>query len=322
MILITGGTGRIGKHLAERLLEEGESVRVLAQEKSAASEELERKGAEIFFGDLLDEKSLEIALQEVEIVYHLAAVVDYLAPKKLMRNVNVEGTKNLMEICKTMGMKKIIYLSSTAVYGKKYENPATEETPCKPSNFYGKTKMEAEKIVLEAGGIILRSADVYFPGFVEGYHSVFSMLEKGKMRIIGSGRNRIQYVYIDDLIDALLLSRKKGRAGETYNIAGGEILTQEELYGLACKHLGVEPPRKHIGTAAIKFLLGIDGIISKLKRKKPKMISEYVDKIAADRTFSIEKARNELGFRPKTGYEEGLKKTIEYYLKHKKGNTA
>ncbi len=339
MILITGGTGRIGKHLAERLLEKGEDVRILAQTggftpdfytaaKTGSSkggikspngstiEQLERKGAEIFFGDLLEKKSLDMALQGIETAYHLAAVVDYLAPKKLMWKVNVEGTINLMEACKKAGVKKIVYLSSTAVYGKKHENPATEKTPCKPSNFYGKTKMEAEKVVLEAGGIVLRSADVYFPGFAEGYHAIFSMLEKGKMRIIGYGKNRIQYIYIDDLIDALILARDNGKGGEVYNIAGNDILIQEDLYNMVCRFLGVEPPKNHIWVAVIKFLLAVINILDRIKGKKPKLIPEYIDKIAADRTFSIEKAK-QIGFSPKVGYEEGLKQTVEYYKEHR-----
>lgn len=317
MILITGGAGRIGKHLAERLLEKKEIVRVFSQEKDAATEELEKKGAEIFFGDLLDKKSLEITLQGIETVYHLAAVVDYLAPKKLMWSVNVEGTGNLMEACKKADVKKIVYLSSTAVYGKKLSGTADENTMAKPSNFYGKTKLEAERIVLGAGGIVLRSADAYFPGFAEGYHAVFSMLEKGKMRIIGSGRNRIHYIYIDDLVDALVLAKDKGKGGEIYNIAGNDILTQEELYGLACGYLGAEPPKKHTVMGTLKALLAFASLISRIKGKRPKMIPEYINKIAADRVFSIEKARNELGFNPKVKYAEGMKKMIEYYKKHR-----
>lgn len=319
MILVTGGTGRIGKHLVGRLLEQDESVRILAKEKGAITEELEKKGVEVFFGNLLDKKSLEIALQGIETVYHLAAIVDYLAPKKLMWNVNVEGTGNLTETCKETGAKRIVYLSSTAVYGKKLSGIADESAETKPSNFYGKTKMEAERIVLSAGGIVLRSADTYFPGFTEGYHAIFSMLEKGKMKIVGSGGNRIQYIYIDDLIDALVLAKDKGKGGEIYNIAGGETLAQEDLYKLACGFLGVEPPKKHIGISTLKVLLALSNLISMIKRKKPKMIPEYIDKIAADRAFSIEKARRELGFSPKVTYAEGMKKMIEYYKEHGNG---
>ncbi len=317
MILVTGGAGKVGKHLAERLLSEGESIRILAQEKDETTEELENWGAEIFFGDLMDKKSLEIAVSGIDIVYHLAAIVDYLAPKNLMWKVNVEGTKNLMEACKQARIKRIIYLSSTAVYGKRLSGVADERTLCKPTNFYGKTKLEAEKIVVGAGGIVLRSTDTYFPGFVEGYHEIFSMLEKGKMRIIGSGKNRIQYIYIDDLVDALILAKDIGRGGKIYNIAGCETLAQEDLYGMACGYLGVELPKKHIGITKIKMLLAFANLINRIKRKRLKMIPEYIDKIAADRVFSIEKAKKQIGFNPKVGYAEGMKRMIEYYKKHR-----
>jgi len=123
---------------------------------------IEFENVEIFYGDVLDKESLKKAVDGVDVIFHLAAVVDYLAPKDLMYKVNVIGTKNLLEVSKA---KKFIYLSSTAVLGKKIKNiQADENTSYKPSNFYGKTKMEAEKMVKENNGIIIRSADAYGPG--------------------------------------------------------------------------------------------------------------------------------------------------------------
>lgn len=309
-ILITGGTGRIGLHLIKVLKKE--KIRVLVRPDDERIKELP-KNIEIVYGDLLDKNSLEKAVSGIDIIYHLAAIVDYLAPKNLMYKVNVEGTKNLLEA--TKNVKKFIYLSSTAVYGKNLFGIADENTSCRPDNYYGFTKLEAEKLVLKNNGIVIRSADVYGPGFEEGYHQIFSLLEKNKLPIIGSGKNRIQYIYIDDLISALLLA-KNAEKGEIYLIAGKDIKNQEDLFKICCRYLKVEPPEKHSSIFLIKLLISISMLIDKIKGKKPKMIPEYIYKITADRIFNIEKAEKELNWKPKVEYKYGIKKMVEYYKKH------
>ncbi len=309
MILVTGGAGRIGRHLVAALAKK-EKVRILLKggEKFSAL-----RNVEVFYGDLLDKESLKKAVYGCDTLYHLAAIVDYLAPKDLMWKVNVEGTQNIVEAAAGAGVKKLIYLSSTAVYGKKHPNPANEETSLRPSNYYGKTKAEAERVVLSHNGIVLRSADVFGKGFEEGYHAVFSMLQKGKMPVIGSGKNRIQYVHIDDLVNALLAA-KNAKPG-VYLVAGKEIKTQEELLGICSRHLGCKPPSKRSSALLIKMFVRLSMVANVFKGKRPELIPEYIDKLAADRTFSTEKAKRKLGFAPSVGYEQGIAEMIEEYKK-------
>lgn len=309
-ILITGATGRIGKHLVNSLVKQGEKIRALVR-----GEMVENEQVEIFYGDLMNKESLKKAVEGVDVIYHLAAVVDYLAPNDVMFNVNVLGTKNLLEVTK---IKKFIYLSSTAVMGKKLkELPATENTPCKPSDFYSKTKLEAEKLVKEVGGIIIRSADVYGPGFEEGYFSVFEMLEQGKMPVFGDGKNVLQYIHINDLVQALLLAKEKGKSGETYIVTGKDMKTQRELYELICKLLGVDFKEKHASAMFAEAKLRLKILSSKIKGKKPGFIPEYVKKLSANRVFDITKAKNELGFQPQVEYEKGISEIIDEYKKLK-----
>jgi nucleoside-diphosphate-sugar epimerase len=150
-----------------------------------------------------------------------------------MFNINVVGTKNLLQ---TSQGQKFIYLSSTAAMGKKLkEIPATEETPCIPSNYYGQTKLEAEGLVRKAGGIVIRSADIMGPGFEEGYNYVLSRIAEERMVIPGNGKNFIQWVHIKDLVQALLLAKEKGKLGEVYIIAGKEVRTLNECFALLGK---------------------------------------------------------------------------------------
>jgi len=310
-ILITGATGKIGRHLVNALLKQGEDIRVFVREKMT-----EFENVEVFYGDVLDKESLKKAVEGINLIYHLAAVVDYLAPKDLMFQVNVIGTRNLLEVS---AGKKIIYLSTTGVMGKKLkDSPANENTPCHPSDYYGWTKLEAEKFARENGAIIIRSADVYGPGFEEGYFTVFEGLEKGKLPIFGDGKNIIQYVHINDLIQALLLAKEKGKPGEVYIITGKDFKTQRECFEIVCKYLGVEPPKKHVSPLFAKSLLQLKILKSKLKKERPKIIPEYINKLTADRLFDITKAKTELGYNPIVEYENGISEMIEEYKKSKK----
>ncbi|NIM46972.1 MAG: NAD-dependent epimerase/dehydratase family protein [Candidatus Aenigmarchaeota archaeon] len=306
-ILVTGATGRIGKHLVKALLDKGEKVRVLIRKTMT-----EFENVETFYGDLLDRKSLKKAVEDIDTVFHLAAVVDYTAPEDLMFRINVIGTRNILDVFKG---DKFIYLSSTAVLGKKLKDlPADENTDYNPSNLYGRTKMEAEKLVKENKGIIIRSPDVLMPRFVEGYDFIFSKLLEGEMSIIGDGKNFIDYIHISDLIQALLLAKDKGRRGEIYLVSGKGVKTQKQCLELACKYLNVEAPKKHKTALSAKVFSRGSVIKSKIKGKTPEFIPEYVEKMLRNRTFDITKAKNELSFEPKIDLETSIKEMVEDYL--------
>lgn len=309
-VLVTGGTGRIGKHLINALIKQGETVRALVLEGM-----VENENVEIFYGDVLNKEALAKAADGVDVIYHLAAIVDYLAPKDLMFKVNVIGTKNLLEASKA---KKFIYLSSTASMGKKLkEIPANENTQCNPSDFYGKTKFDAERLVKEAGGIVIRSADVFGQGFTEGYEYVISGLENGVLPVVGDGKNFIQWIHISDLIQALLLAKENGKPGETYIVAGKEIKTLNECIELLCKYLNVETPKKHASKFLAKTAAKYKVFKAKISKERPKIIPEYIEKMTANRSFDISKAKKELGFEPKVSYEEAAKEMVEEHIKSK-----
>lgn len=315
MILITGGSGRVGKYLVSALLEKKFSVHVFERKAAAARQ---RKNLEFFYGDIIKKEDCEAAMKGVHIVFHLAAIVDYLAPKKLVYDVNVNGTRNIVEAAKKVGAK-IIFLSSTAAMGKKLSHlPANEQSSCRPTDFYGQTKLEAEKIVREVGGIIIRSVDIVGPGFDEGYNTIAEKIFDGKMQIIGDGKNLIQYIHISDLVQALMLAKDKGRAGEIYIVAGPEAKTQEECFAMLAKYLHKPAPQKKISVELARFLAKVNVVKAKLRRKRPNFIPAYVDKIVANREFDISKAREELGFEPKVNAEEQAREMVEEFLKKRR----
>ncbi|MGD0729037.1 MAG: NAD-dependent epimerase/dehydratase family protein [Candidatus Micrarchaeaceae archaeon] len=307
MILVTGGAGHLGKHLVQELVKNGETVRVLSKE------ETEIKGVEVVVGDILDKITVKKAVEGADTIYHLAAMVDYNpVPKKLMYDVNVNGTKNLLEFSKA---DKFIFQSTTSVYGKKMKhNPANEKTPCNPSSHYGKTKEIAEKLVLDKDGIVLRAPVIYGPGFNDGFQFVLSQIEKGKMRLIGTGDNMIQWIHVDDLVQALVLAKDKGKKGEIYLVAGRDTKTQRELFALLANDLKVAKPTKKISPALATFMAHYKTISSKLKGKSSKLTAEHISRITSNRLFNISKAEKELGFNPRVNYKHGASEIVEEYI--------
>ncbi len=305
MILITGSTGRIGHHLVNELVKRGEDVKALVRDKQKITDKMKILPENLYLveGDITDKNSLENIMNDVDTVYHLAASVDYNASKDLMYKVNVEGTKNMLEVSKG---KKFIHMSSTSVMGKNTSEYADESTPYSPTDYYGKTKMEAEKMALKNNAIVIRATDVYGPGIHEGYFQIIKNIQKGKQIIIGSGKNRLQYLHVKDLVYGLIAASKKGKQGEVYLIAGPESMTQKELYETIAKNLNVEPPKKSMPTWLVKLMA------QTVMRKK--IIPAYVDKLSADRTFNLGKLKGELDFEPKITYEQGLKEIVNEFL--------
>ena len=307
MILVTGATGHLGKPLVHELLKHGEKVRVIAKDGP------DIEGVDMIRGDILDHNAVNRAMEGVGTVYHLAAIVNYKSvPKKLMYSVNVNGTKNVLD---NLGGRKLIYQSSTAVYGNDMrENPANEDTPYNPSNYYGETKMLAEKLVLERGGVVLRSPVIYGKGFDSGFDYVLAQIKKGKMRIIGDGKNRIQWVHINDIVHALVLAKDKGRSGNAYLIAGSEAKTQRELFALLAKELGVQAPEKSVSEGMVNLMARYKMFTAMLKGKQAKITPEEIARITSNRLFDTSKAERELGFRSKVSYEQGAKEIVQEYL--------
>jgi nucleoside-diphosphate-sugar epimerase len=232
-----------------------------------------------------------------------------------MYEVNVNGTKMLLNYSKA---KKFVYQSTTSVYGRRMrENPATESTPYNPYSFYGKTKVMAEKLVMEKRGIIVRSPVIYGPGFNEGFQFVLSRIEKGKLPIIGKGDNAIQWIHINDLVQALLLVKERGISGETYLVAGGEAKTQTELFSLLAKCLGVDPPSKRVSEFMAVSMARYSEFTAIMTRKEPRITADQISRITSNRAFDITKARTQLGFNPKMDYAKGAIEMVREYLGRK-----
>lgn len=310
-ILVTGGTGFIGRHLIESLNKEEHEITIYAIDP------IQIENVNIIIGDIRDETNLKETFEKVrpELVFHLAAIVSYSAPKELMYSVNVEGTKNVVDKCLKYE-SKMVFTSSVSVIGR-FEGIANEDTPCKPFTTYGKTKLEAEKIVVKAyqeNGLpisIIRPAPAYGEGSPQ-YRVLIPSIAKGKLPIIGSGETTTHQIYVKNLIDALLLlAYEKKAEGEIFIAADEETITLKELYYFILDYLGIKREIKHVPVFLAKMAALFSEIKARLTGKRPKISREFLETILAHRHYDISKIKN-LGYKPKYTLKEGMSRTIEW----------
>jgi nucleoside-diphosphate-sugar epimerase len=318
LILVTGAGGRLGKNLLKLLLEKRANVRVLAR---AGADLSFPKEVEIFPGDIVHPNTLFDAVRGVDIVFHLAALVDYVSSEKRLYDVNVEGTRNLLNVCveAAPNLRRFVYCSSTSVMGKELaEIPANEKTECLPTDNYGYSKLMAEKVVLEYKKrlpvVIVRPAVIYGKGFDEGYFPVLKLIKHNKMKIIDSGSNVIPFVHAKDVANALFLASESKKApGQIYIITGREQMTQKEVFEIAARELGVKPPHQHIPHFLAEFGIQLSYPLSFLGWKRTRVDLENLAVLSSNRVFDISKAKKELGYSPSVRLEEGIKEMVEYY---------
>lgn len=318
LALVTGAGGRLGRHLLRLLLERHYPVRVLAR---AGADLSFPPGVEVVPGDITHFYTLHQAVEGADIVFHLAALVDYTTSEKNLFEVNVEGTRNLLKACVEFApkLKRFVYCSSTAVMGKELaEIPANEKTECIPTDNYGLSKLMAEKVVMEYKNklpvVIIRPAVIYGEGFNESYFPVFKLLQQHRFRIIDSGDNILPFVHAKDVAQALLLAAEKRKAvGNVYIIAGGEQMTQKEILEIAARELGVKPPKKHIPRFLAELRVQLSYMKSFFTGRNPKLTLEDIAVLSSNRLFDISKAKKELGYSPQVRLEDGIKEMVEYY---------
>ena len=316
-ILVTGAAGFIGGHVCRRLASQGYSVRGLVRK---ASESLKSSGIELAVGDLTDSDSLQDAVKGVDVIYHIAAIFRSNVSRKQMWDTNVMGTRRLLDLAVRSGIQRFVYCSTVGVHGEiRTRTPANEETPYGPGDDYQATKTEAEKVVLEylRGNrlpiTIFRPGGVYGPGDTR-----FLKLVKGVHRrrfvMIGSGKVLYQMIYIDDLVDGILLCGSLDRAiGNIYILSGEQPTTLNELVGTVAEVLQVRGPRFHIPFAPVYAGAYLCELVCRPLKIEPPIFRRRIDFFRKDRAFDISKAKRELGFRPKVDLKTGLQLTVSWY---------
>ena len=324
---ITGINGFIGSNLATRLIGEGQEVSGLVRKTSDLSF-LKGLKVKLFFGDLSNRALLDKATRGINIVYHVAGLTSDWGPIELFRKVNVEGTKNLLESSLKSGVKRFVFISSTAVHGFGGFHNATEDSPKMATIFpYCITKKEAEDLInrfhRETGlpTLIIRPGNVFGPRDRVTFVKMAELLEKRQMAYISRGRPLTCPTYVENLVDAILLAgSRKDTVGETFIITDGLKITWKEYIDKIAEKLGVGRPL-FSAPYCLAYSAGAvcEAILKLFRSKKPPIITRYRIAIAGkDYHFSIEKARTKLGYQPRVSLDEAMERTVKWYKSNSK----
>lgn len=325
-VLITGGTGFIGSNLALRCLDRGDVVRVYAQVNTPAEAEnarlVETQGAEIIQGSMTEKEKVFQAAQNIDIVFHLAAAQhEANIPDRLFWDVNFSGTKTILKASRQAGVKRFIHGSTIGVYGSALGGMIDEDSPLRPDNIYGTTKLAGESAVLSSRDklpiVVIRISETYGPGD-RRLLKLFKGIEKKTFPVIGDGNNIHHLIYIHDLIDGLFLSAEKQTSvGEIFVLAGREPLTTTEMVRTVAQVLDRPFPKLRLPLTPFLMLATAMELVLRPAGIQPPLHRRRMDFFKKSFLFSQKKTTELLDFSPKTTFHQGVSKTAEWYRQQK-----
>jgi nucleoside-diphosphate-sugar epimerase len=322
-ILVTGANGFLGRHLVLALQARGDTVRALTSPKGDSTW-LEQRGVAIFRGDIGDTGVLMVAMRGADAVVHLVAQTGKWGSIQDSYAVNVTGTASVCRIALAAGVHRLVHISTFTIYNMAIGRPVTEEDPLAPLNEpYSMTKAEGDKVVQRLiahdhlPAVILRLGALFGPGDRLNFGRLADRVHAGKGIIVGSGGNAVPFIYIDDVVHALLLALDCERAvGHIFNIGNDQPLTQEQYLSAIAQELGVAPPRLHVPYSAMYAAAYMAERVATLSGFRiPPVVTRHGVKILGEESrLSIERARNDLGFVPQVPLREGVRRAAAWYL--------
>lgn len=319
-ILVTGASGFIGSKLCNELVKNYE-VKAFVR-KESVTKNLNSK-IEITYGDLLDIKSIEKAILDVDVIYNLAAA---LPNAKLSNdnfyNINGKGAQNILEAAKkSKKMKQFIHCSTAFTSWGKI--PFTnEENECSPETIYEKSKFEGEQILKSMLGKTEFPITIVKPGLIYSPNSsflyrIFKSLEKGSFFYIDHGENLFEMTYIQDLVDflqKLLLNEKS--YNDIFIVSQRNPKLFREIVEKSAEYLKISPPKHRIPKNLFQILLYIFLGLSKIANINSPISKDTYKTLTRDRAFDTRKVVGKLGYNPKTTIEKGLFMAVKEYKKN------
>ena len=326
-ILITGASGFIGSNLVEYLIKDkkpDENLRLLVPPWENL-QNLPKGVFEIAIADVRNETEVERAAEGVDVIYHLAAKT--IIPNgsyDYYKDTNVDGTRNLLAAARKHRVKKFIFFSSISVYGLPEWvgdiEGCDEEWPKNFSEAYGHTKAEAEKILLEANKnwglnyIIIRPTTVYGPKDKAGIFQLLKAINLGVFFFIGNAKNKMDYVYVEDLVRAARISEKEEIVNEDFIIGAGKPTTQRDLVRIAASVLGKSVSKIYVPKLLALFMAYFIQGISNILHIRPLLFPDRVKVLTSNCYFDISKAKGMLKYTPKYDLNKGIKQTVRWFM--------
>jgi nucleoside-diphosphate-sugar epimerase len=303
---VTGGSGFVGRHLIRRLLADGREVRSLDLVP------LDLPGVQALVGDVRDAGAMRRLLVGAEVLVHAAAALPIAGSARALHSVNVDGTRTVVAAATQARVKRVVVVSSAVVYGLQ-PPPLGEETAPAPIERYGRTKLEAEGVARKAGAVVLRPTAVVGAERLGLYALLCDWIREGRrVYVLGSGRTRYQLLAVDDLVEAIVLSARRGRPGETYNLGATRFGTVRSDLEQLILHAG--SASRVVAVPALPARALLAGLA--LLRLSP--LSQWQYRSAArDIVLDVGRAERELGWTPRRSNVEALAQTYDWYVAHR-----
>jgi nucleoside-diphosphate-sugar epimerase len=317
-VLVTGASGFTGSHLANRLADLGYHVRGFIRPASNVRR-LQLGKMDLVTGDLRKQRDVDQAVRGVDWVFHIGALYRSVKePDRAYWESNVAGTGYLLEAARRHGVQRLVHCSTIGVHGDVREVPGCERSPLAPGDIYQVTKLAGERLAHQAAAaglpvVVARPAGIYGPGDLR-FWKLFSLVQRGRFVMFGTGQTYLHLVYIDDLVDGLILcAQVAASCGQTYILAGDRYVSLNELVALVAAAVDARrPPWRlpfwplQLASTLCEGLLRPWGVEPPLHRRRAAFFIK-------NRAFSIAKARRELGYAPRVDLETGLRRTADWY---------
>lgn len=342
MNLLTGATGLLGSHIAEQLRLGHQPVRCVVrpetlQQNGSAVQFLREIGCELVPGELTDQDSLTQAAQGCQVVYHTAARVGDWGPWSQFQEYTINGTRRMIEACKKNGVARLLHISSISTYGHRNgKGQVFDETT--PLGFglhkwayYSRAKVLADQLLLrelEENNFpvtIVRPSWIYGERDRSSVGRMIRAMRSGTAKIIGDGTNRLNLCYAGNIARcAIQAANDSDSIGQAYNAADDGFITLNDFWAKVAQFAGVNPPTKHVPywlAYRAGFVMECWGRM--VGSKTAPLVTRYSAWLMGRQCFfSSEKARQRLGWKTAIGYDEGLKRSVDWWLKNLDGKAV
>jgi nucleoside-diphosphate-sugar epimerase len=335
--LVTGATGMLGSHVAERLVARGDRVRALVRPESRTAF-LESLGVELLVGDLTDPSACARAVQGADHVFHCAAKVGDWGTWAEFQTGCLDATRNLAEAAIAARVERFLHISSTSAYGHPAEGgPPLDETAELGQrlwpvwDYYTRSKVDCERLLWDLAATRGLPLTIIRPSWLYGERDritlqrFVSRLRNGSFRLIGPGDNPISAIYAGNVADAALLAAfDPGSVGEAYNITHQGWITQRDYLDLFAQACGARQVRRKVPyrvTFAVAFVL--EAIFRLTHQPRPPLITRYATWLMGRTlSYSTEKAETKLGWKPALGYRESIDRSVAWFLRQEQASTS
>uniref|UniRef100_A0AAY4DYH2 Sterol-4-alpha-carboxylate 3-dehydrogenase, decarboxylating n=1 Tax=Denticeps clupeoides TaxID=299321 RepID=A0AAY4DYH2_9TELE len=325
---VIGGSGFLGRHLVEKLADKGYTVSVFDIRQS-----YELPGVTFYLGDLCDKQALLPALRDVSLVFHCASPAPGADDRALFERVNISGTRTVIQACHEAGVQKLVLTSSASVVfeGTDIKN-GKEDLPYakKPIDFYTLTKIQQEKLVLEACDkengfltVAIRPHGIFGPRDPQLVPILVDTARRGKMKfIIGNGSNLVDFTYVENVVHGHVLAAERLRpespiCGQAYHITNDEPVFFWDFMSQILVGLGYNAPRYHLpywlvyGIALLLWVLTV--LLRPLVSWKPTFTPMRVALAGTHHYYSCARAKQDMGYQPVVSLKDAIMLTVESY---------